>query len=306
MPTLDATDAALVADAVWDEIMSGHRIAGSFGALQGLLLDSGNAQGSGAVGSSTITLAATAPAVGPSGSGALLVDKHICLISGTGAPQVARISSYNPTTKVATIAQIWELGYDATTFYVILSDAAVKGVDWARIIGANTAQNFSASTIGTVTALGATAKTDVTAAVPTVAQVRAEMDSNSADLNTIVAAGISLAATLATMTATLATITAYVDELESRLTALRAGYLDNLATAPPTANANADALLDRAAAIDGYTPRNVAKLMAAAALGTGAGTTSDPYQAINGTSGDRVAATFDSDGARAVVTKTTT
>src|SRR3990167_2958567 len=43
--------------------------------------------------------------------------------------------------------------------------------------------------------------------IPTAAQIRTEMDSNSADLNTIIA---------------------YVDELESRLTAIRAGYLDNL------------------------------------------------------------------------------
>ena len=43
--------------------------------------------------------------------------------------------------------------------------------------------------------------------IPTVIQIRTEMDTNSVDLNTIIT---------------------YVDELESRLTATRAGYLDNL------------------------------------------------------------------------------
>lgn len=41
---------------------------------------------------------------------------------------------------------------------------------------------------------------------------------------------------ISTIIATLATIQGYVDDLESRLTATRAGYLDNLATAPPTAS----------------------------------------------------------------------
>lgn len=78
-----------------------------------------------------------------------------------------------------------------------------------------------------------------------------------------------------------------------------AGTLDDL----PTANGNADALLDRASAVDGSTVRTVLKLMAAAVFGSGAGTAAKPFKAIDG-SAARVQSTFDPDGARGTVTVT--
>lgn len=78
-------------------------------------------------------------------------------------------------------------------------------------------------------------------APPTASAIRAEIDSSSADLDAI-------QTTLATFAATLSAITGYVDEIESRLTSVRAAKLDNLdvtvgsrlATAGYTAPDNTD------------------------------------------------------------------
>lgn len=66
------------------------------------------------------------------------------------------------------------------------------------------------------------------------------------------------------------TIAGYVDSLETRLTAARAGYLDNLASAPPAASAIADAVWDEALA--GHAGAG----SAGAAL-SAAGTAGDPW-----------------------------
>ena len=51
----------------------------------------------------------------------------------------------------------------------------------------------------------------------------------------------------------------------------------------PTANQNADALLDRASAIDGYTPREAGALSLAALAGRDVGTLANPqYEAVDG------------------------
>jgi len=99
---------------------------------------------------------------------------------------------------------------------------------------------------------------------PTVAQIRTEMDSNSADLNTIIAA-------LAALTV-------------------------------PTADENADALLDRASAIDGYTVREIMRVLAAALAGKSSGGASDDaVRAIDDSKG-RITATVDANGHRTAVT----
>lgn len=66
------------------------------------------------------------------------------------------------------------------------------------------------------------------------------------------------------------TISGYVDSLETRLTAARAGYLDNLATAPPAASAIADAVWDEAIAGHAAAGSTGAALSAA-------GTAGDPW-----------------------------
>lgn len=76
----------------------------------------------------------------------------------------------------------------------------------------------------------------------------------------------------------------------------------------PTANANADALLDRAAGVEtGFTPRQALRLMASVLLGklSGAATATNVFRDVNDTK-DRVTATVDPDGNRTAVTKDAT
>lgn len=75
-------------------------------------------------------------------------------------------------------------------------------------------------------------------------------------------------------------------------------------TAPPTANQNADALLDRAAGIEtGITPRQGLRLMLAADVGKTSGAAT-PTFSIRDTNDsiDRVVATVDADGNRSAIT----
>jgi hypothetical protein len=101
-----------------------------------------------------------------------------------------------------------------------------------------------------------TANTDLVSA----ASIRTEIDSNSTQLAALVAAVITNAAGV-DISADILTIDNLVDDLESRLTAARAGYLDNLNIAEnvagtseiaalndPTAAAIADAVFDEATA----------------------------------------------------------
>lgn len=74
-------------------------------------------------------------------------------------------------------------------------------------------------------------------------------------------------------------------------------------TAPPTANENADALLDRTNGIEtGYTPREVFRLIASTHLGkvSGAGTGTEVFRSITDTK-DRVTSTVDAEGNRTAV-----
>lgn len=108
--------------------------------------------------------------------------------------------------------------------------------------------------------------------------------------------------------------TAGTTTLLSRLTSTRAGLLDNLDAAisavltavglVPTANANADALLDRAAGVEtNRTIRQAMRLMLAALAGklSGAATTTVVIRDTNDTV-DRITATCDTDGNRTAVT----
>lgn len=65
------------------------------------------------------------------------------------------------------------------------------------------------------------------------------------------------------------------------------------------------ALLDIASTIDNVTLRGALRLIVASAAGAGAGTASKPFKSLDGTK-DRIASTFDSDGARGTVTKDVT
>lgn len=51
------------------------------------------------------------------------IDQRVFISSGTGADQVGRITAYNGTTKVATVAQTWDIVPDTTSGYAMLPDA---------------------------------------------------------------------------------------------------------------------------------------------------------------------------------------
>ena len=106
---------------------------------------------------------------------------------------------------------------------------------------------------------------------------------------------------LATATA-LSTVSGLVDELESRLTAARAGYLDNLNTGVALTAAGVDAILDEAV-VGSYTMRQLLKVMAAALAGelSGGGTTTLTFRGVDDTS-NVIVATVDASHNRTAVT----
>ena len=118
-----STFALAIADAVWDEILTGatHNTATSAGRrlreVGASVITAGTAQAGGA---STITLAATESATD---------DIHnlqmIALVGGTGVGQCAHIHDYAGGTKVATVSSPWEVQPDATSEYVLLASARV-------------------------------------------------------------------------------------------------------------------------------------------------------------------------------------
>jgi len=104
--------------------------------------------------------------------------------------------------------------------------------------------------------------------------------------------------------ATITTIAGNVDDLETRLTAARAGYLDNLNTGVALTAAGVDAILDEAV-IGSYTVRQLLKVLAAKMVGkaTGGGTTSITYRGVDDTS-NVIVETVDANGNRSAVTLT--
>jgi hypothetical protein len=106
-----------IAGKVWDEAVSGHVAAGSFGATH-QTPSSGTAQAGAAT---TITLVSGASAVND-----FYKNDGIYILSGTGAGQFRFITGYVGTTKVATVAT-WSTNPDATSVYVVLPFGAIAG-----------------------------------------------------------------------------------------------------------------------------------------------------------------------------------
>jgi hypothetical protein len=104
-------------------VSSGGITRASFAAETGLQsIRSNTAQAGGA---SSITLDASASATTDFYKGCF-----VYLTGGTGAGQVARISSYNGTTKVAIISGTWATNPDNTTTFAVLPEAGVNLVAW--------------------------------------------------------------------------------------------------------------------------------------------------------------------------------
>lgn len=116
IPGASAPTAGEVADAVWDELLSGHTTEASYGALmQAQQVHVGTAQAGAA---SSITLDATGS---PSSSATNDTYNYqfITIRSGTGIGQTRQITDYDGTTKVATVSLAWTTNPGAASEYVI-------------------------------------------------------------------------------------------------------------------------------------------------------------------------------------------
>lgn len=102
--------------------------------------------------------------------------------------------------------------------------------------------------------------------------------------------------------AALATVNAYVDELESRLTAARAGYLDSLNSGVPLSAAAVDAVHDEV--IEGtLTERQILRILLAALAGeSGGGGTGTITFRDNADTKNRISAAVDANRNRTAVT----
>ena len=104
----------------------------------------------------------------------------------------------------------------------------------------------------------------------------------------------------------LATVNAYVDELEARLTAARAGYLDNLNSGVPLSAAAVDAVIDEV--VEGsITVRQALRLILSVAAGksAGGGGSTITFRDM-ADSKNRISATVDANGNRTAVTRDAT
>ena len=123
----NSTFALAIADAVWDEILTGatHNVATSAGKrlreIAGFAVHTGTAQ---AGTSTSITLAA-----GANGGDGIFNRNLIVIIGGTGTGQTRTIADYNDTTKICVIDREWRITPDATSEYQILADDTPLIVD---------------------------------------------------------------------------------------------------------------------------------------------------------------------------------
>lgn len=135
----DSTFALAIADAIWDEILTGttHNIATSAGRrlreIAAYAIHSGTAQAGTAT---SITLAAAA-----NGGNGIFNRNLVVLVGGTGVGQTRTIADYNDTTKVCVIDREWRINPDNTSVYQILAD------DTPLVVDHGIAQGGTASTI---------------------------------------------------------------------------------------------------------------------------------------------------------------
>jgi hypothetical protein len=217
---------------------------------------------------------ANAVKVGPSGSGTAQTAGDIVANETT-------IAGYIDTEVAAIKAKT-----DQLTF-TVASQVDVNVVDWK---GATA----PAMTGDAYARLGAPAGASVSADV---AAVKSDTGTILTDVNT--GAGAIYTRLGAPAGASIAADIAAVNAKTTNLPASPAAVSDI-----PTANANADALLDRADGIEtGYTPRKILRLMASVLFGkvSGGGTTTNTFRDLGDTKA-RVTSTVDGDGNRTAVT----
>ena len=141
-----APSAATVAAAVWDEALSAHTTVGSFGQAQ-QLEDNGTAQ---AGTSTTVTLRAGASAITDFYKNGL-----VTITSGTGVGQARSITAYDGATKIATVDRAWGTNPSSGSGYIVapaapsssLTNAGIAGAVWDEALTAHTLQGSFGQTL---------------------------------------------------------------------------------------------------------------------------------------------------------------
>ena len=205
--------------------------------------------GSGTLQSSSV-LDATASSDDQAYRGALLIPT-----GGTGVGQGGKlIATYNGTTKAFATYANFGTSLDNTTTYVILAVS-----DYSRYVG---------DVVGAVTSLAPGA---ITGSSISAGAITSTKFGTGAITSTVLADDAITAAKIA------------ADAIGASELAADAVTEIAAAISVPTANQNADALLDRVGAIDGYTPREAGALSLAALAGRDVGTLANPqYEAVDG------------------------
>ena len=284
--------------------------------LQAEIIRSNTAQAGSA---SSITLDA-----GASATDSLYKDETVIITSGTGAGQSRIISSYVGATKVASVTPNWITAPDATSVFMVL---AANGLGDLRLISGAALATTSAQIGVNVVNVGGTAQTagDIIGRLGTPAGASISVDVAAIKSDTATAVSQTAAAAIradvglasANLDTQLSTIASYVDTeigtLQTTATAIKA-KTDNLPAAPaavsdiPTANQNADALLDRADGVEtGFTFRQSLRLYNSVLLGkvSGAGTGTEVFRDLADTKA-RITATVDANGNRSAITRDAT
>ena len=169
-----APTAASVADAVWDEALSGHNLAGSTGKAirqvkEGTITIEASIDDTSATTTSFVTNLTESTT-------SYYSNKIMVFISGSLSGQARIITNYNGTTKAITLEEaLTSAPADGDEFLIL----ATHENSIAEI-------QSGLATAASIAALNDLSSADVTAAVPTAAQIRTEIDSNSTQLALLV------------------------------------------------------------------------------------------------------------------------
>lgn len=127
-----STFALAMADAIWDEVLTGatHNVATSSGKRlrqveASFVVTSGTAQ---AGGSNTITLAS-----GESATTNIFRGDRIIIVAGTGVGEHGIVTAYDGSTKIATMAESWVITPDNTSEYD-LTPATIDVETWQHTV----------------------------------------------------------------------------------------------------------------------------------------------------------------------------
>lgn len=146
----NSTFALAIADATWDEVLTGatHNVTNSSGKrlrqLAGSVIRQETAQGPG-TGNNQIQLDTGASAVDDTYDPSLIVIE-----SGPGVGQSRNVIEYDGTTKTATVDRDWRVAIEATSGFIILADAGRDNVNEGLVAAAtSTTVTLNANAIAT-------------------------------------------------------------------------------------------------------------------------------------------------------------